>query len=685
MMRWLQFGLGTRIFAGFGILVLLLLGIALSGSYGLSVVGGEIGKMDSISASLRRVQEITFRLEVIQRGLTRYRLDADEKSLHDVTAAEARSVALLDEAAKIATSEQKRALYNSVAYKLRSLTQKRDRFVVLLHTAVAEHEVLSAIGKTMMEEAARLSDSARGSKYAADWAPGVAISNAFLLTEVSSSRFLAAPRVDPDLVDAFRHAAALADGAALTLSLVGSPEVKTMVLPVQALLKRYTASFEKVSGALIEGVTLYDSQIQGNIRNAQALLAEAQQSLSEELDQISRDANTVAVHALYKEIGLSGGAAIAGVVLALLLARAIIRPVRGMTAAMTKLAEGDTGSEVPGRGNTDEIGRMARAVEVFRQQAIDKNRLSAAQEREQIAKALRQEAMDRHTREFGDAVSGVMDNFMAASATMRQAAAEVTEGARRTRASTASTVEGAMASSRDLSSVAAAAEEMAVSINEISKQIAHVTDSVQAAVARAAQTNAKVTGLSAAADRIGNVVQMISDIAGQTNLLALNATIEAARAGEAGKGFAVVAGEVKALATQTARATGQIGTQIIAVRGATEEAVAAVHDVGVAISQVETVATAIAAAVEEQAATTRDITRSVQDVTITTSVAAEAMREVLAIIETTDASSQAALEASGEVDSTAETLRSQVTTFLSAVSQGDEAERLHERMVAGAA
>jgi methyl-accepting chemotaxis protein len=268
---------------------------------------------------------------------------------------------------------------------------------------------------------------------------------------------------------------------------------------------------------------------------------------------------------------------------------------------------------------------------------------------------------------------------------MRQAAADVSEGARRTRSTTSTTVEGAAASAQDLNSVAAAAEQMAVSINEISRQVAHVTTSVQSAVDRAAETDAKVAGLSAAADRIGDVARIISDIAGQTNLLALNATIEAARAGEAGKGFAVVAGEVKALATQTARATEQIGAQIVAIRDATGEAVASVRHVGMAITQVETVATAIAAAVEEQAAATREITNSVQTVSATTGAAAEAMRDVLLIAEQTDASSVSAVNAAEEVGRTAATLQTEVTDFLHAMSHGNEAERRrYERISAGA-
>jgi methyl-accepting chemotaxis protein len=375
-----------------------------------------------------------------------------------------------------------------------------------------------------------------------------------------------------------------------------------------------------------------------------------------------------------------GGLAV-GVTLAVIIGRAIARPVRGMTAAMRALAGGDTAIAIPGLGRSDEVGEMAGAVEVFQRQAIDNIRLAEEQERERAAKDRRQRAMDTCTQDFGASISGVMESFVGSAAAMREAASAVNEGARQTRAQTSSSVEGATSSSSDLNSVAAAAEEMAVSINEISQQVAHVTTSVQAAVDRATETDAKVAGLSAAADRIGDVVRIITDIAGQTNLLALNATIEAARAGEAGKGFAVVAGEVKALASQTARATEQISTQIIAIRTATGDAVNAVRDVGTAIGQVETVATAIAAAVEEQAAATREITNSVQLVTAATSASAEAMRQVLSIAETTDSSSLLALNSADEVGRTADTLRVEVTDFLAAMSHGDDAERrLYERI-----
>src|SRR4051794_862980 len=302
-MRSLRFGLGMRIFVGFGILVAVLVAIALSGSYGLSVVGGEIRKMDTIAGSLRRGQENTFRLEVIRRGLTRYRLDADEEALRDVIDAETRSVALLDEAAGMATSPQKAALYNSIAYKLRSLSQKRAQFMTLLHTAVEERKVLATIDSTMMAQAIQLADAAGASKNPADWVPGSSVRIAFLTAELSSARFLASADVDPRLVEAFHKEAKLAEGSLIAVIYVGSPEIKAMLPPVQASLKQFIASFDKASTALIEGATLYDTQIRSDIRNVQILLAQAQESLSAEIDRTSNDANEVATGAFYKELG----------------------------------------------------------------------------------------------------------------------------------------------------------------------------------------------------------------------------------------------------------------------------------------------------------------------------------------------------------------------------------------------
>jgi methyl-accepting chemotaxis protein len=385
-------------------------------------------------------------------------------------------------------------------------------------------------------------------------------------------------------------------------------------------------------------------------------------------------------------IGFMALAATVAVFAGIFLVKTIAAPIKGMTVAMTKIATGDLESDIPSRDNRSEVGEMARAVEVFKHNAVENRAMAAAGAREQAAKNRRQAAMDQHTHDFGTTVSGVMASLSEAAAKMNTAANGMSQAAKHTRDSTSSAVEGANASARDLNSVAVAAEEMAASIHEISRQVAHVTSSVSTAVQRATETDAKVAGLAETADRIGDVVRLISDIAGQTNLLALNATIEAARAGDAGKGFAVVASEVKALANQTARATEQIGTQIVAIRTATGEAVDAVREVSLAIGDVSSVATAIAAAVEQQAAATQEISGSVQNVTSATTAAAHAMEQVLSIAEQTDAAGQSVLVAAGEVGRTSTTLQVDVNDFLSAMKRGDDDERRsYERVPGGGA
>ncbi len=678
----LRFRLRTRIFLGYRILIVLLLGIAAYGGYGLSLVGEEIDKMDGIAGNANRARELAFRLEEVRRGLSDYRIDRDPDSLKEAIEAETRAEALLRESADYTLSEQRRAMFNNVAAKLRALNGTRERLAALFDTEAAERATMLAFGETLKSAMTRLIDVAGTSDNPADWRHAEAVSASVLAVQTAAARYLASH--DPASIADFRNSARAASRTLAAPDGPASSEARAMLAPIGAALEPYVAAFDRMSAALADGDAIYTEQIRSELREMQTTTGKGLERLVAGFGIVSERAAATSSGTLTKQLGLSGAATVVGIILAVLIARTISRPINNMTIVMTKLAEGDSESEIPGRDNTDEIGQMARAIEVFRLQAIEKNRLAAAQDRERAAKERRQMAMDMHTREFGDSVSGVMESFSKAAATMRQAASDVAEGARETRESTSKTADGATASSRDLASVAAATKEMAASINEISGQVSQISHSVQAAVDRATETDAKVGGLMAAADRIGDVVRIITDIAGQTNLLALNATIEAARAGDAGRGFAVVAGEVKALAGQTARATEQIGAQIDAIRAATGAAAAAMRDVGGAISEVETVASAIAAAVEEQAASTRQITDSVQQVALVTSASAEAMHGVLSIVESTGATSQTALRASKEVGSTAETLRAEVADFLNAMSQGDDMERrLYERIPGG--
>ena len=362
------------------------------------------------------------------------------------------------------------------------------------------------------------------------------------------------------------------------------------------------------------------------------------------------------------------------------LGRLIARPIIAMTGIMRRLAEGDLSVEPPAIGQTDEVGEMAKAVLVFRENAQLAHSLQEEADRERLVKDRRQAATDRCIADFGASIVGVMAGLTRSAESMHSTASAMAEAAEHVRADAARTAEGATTSAHNLSAVAAAAEQMSASINEIGQQVGRVSQAVHEAVERATATDARVSEMAAAADRVNDVVGLINSIASQTNLLALNATIEAARAGEAGKGFAVVAGEVKALAAQTAKATGDIGSQITAIHTATGQAVDAVRSVTEAISQVEQVASAIAAAVEQQATVTREIVVSVQTVTEATHEATRAMQLVSAAAESADSASRTVLTGAAEVGGNAATLRTEVDEFLAAMARTDEAERrLYQR------
>ncbi|MBP2228532.1 methyl-accepting chemotaxis protein [Azospirillum agricola] len=337
-------------------------------------------------------------------------------------------------------------------------------------------------------------------------------------------------------------------------------------------------------------------------------------AIDREVDQLR--AELVAAEARWTLI--VAATAVAGIVLALLLAVAvargqIARPLQRMTAAMTGIAAGDTNAAVPNTDGADEIGDMARAVLVFRD-ALRRNQELAEQERVALAaRQQRQEALESLTRGFAQKVEGLCRTLNGEADQIRGSAEGLSDSARDASQRSASVATAAEQATGNVHTVAAATEQMVASITEISARMHEAARIASEAESEAQRTNETVRGLADAANRIGEVVGLINSIASQTNLLALNATIEAARAGEAGKGFAVVAGEVKNLANQTAKATEDISAQIVAIQGETHSAVAAISGIVGTIERINGISAGVSAAVEQQGAATREITRNVHD------------------------------------------------------------------------
>ncbi|MBF0266967.1 MAG: HAMP domain-containing protein [Alphaproteobacteria bacterium] len=348
-----------------------------------------------------------------------------------------------------------------------------------------------------------------------------------------------------------------------------------------------------------------------------------------------------------------------------MIARGISNPIGAITGVMTLLKDGQRTVDVPYTANHDEVGEMARAVEVFKQNLIKVEQMQAEQER------LKHQAEEDHRKtlidmanNFEESVMGIVNAVSSSATELHSSAQSLAAMSEQTQRQATAVAAASDEASTNVQTVAAAAEELSSSISEIGRQVEESAKVTANAVDEANRVNGMVQGLALAASKIGEVVNLITDIASQTNLLALNATIEAARAGDAGKGFAVVANEVKSLANQTAKATDEIAAQITSVQSATQTAVQGIEGITTTIGRISEISSAIASAVEEQGAATGEISRNVQQAAAgTNEVSSNISGVTQASTETGHAASQV-LEAAGGLSEQSEHLRADVGRFI---------------------
>jgi len=382
--------------------------------------------------------------------------------------------------------------------------------------------------------------------------------------------------------------------------------------------------------------------------------------------------NSEYVSSLNRARLLAIGMAVLGLLIAgtvgLVIARGISRPILAITRAMRDLASGDLSVNLPMQRRNDEVGQMAQAVAVFKENAVRVGSLQAEQEAAAArAGQDKRQAFAALADSFESSVRGVVDSVSTAAAEMQATAQSMSAIVEQSRQQTLAVSTASDSASDNVQTVAAAAEELSSSITEIGRQLAQATAVVSKAADDGQRSNARVQSLAVAAQKIGEVLALINHIAGQTNLLALNATIESARAGEAGKGFAVVASEVKLLATQTAKATDDIRTQIASVQAETNGAVEAIRAICSTMVEIDEISSSVASAIEQQGSATQEIARNVQQAASRTGEVSRNISGVTTGIAATGAAAQEVLGSSVKLARQSETLRSEVDRFLASI------------------
>jgi methyl-accepting chemotaxis protein len=366
-------------------------------------------------------------------------------------------------------------------------------------------------------------------------------------------------------------------------------------------------------------------------------------------------------------IGVGCAAIVLGLCLSWLIGLSIIRPLKGLANAMAALATGNTAINIPGTRQKDEIGNMARTVIVFRDNMIEREKLTAIQVDEGRNREQRAAAVAANITQFEHTVDQALGKVRAAAGQLESAAGTLTSAADAVSSEAGAAGERVNAASQNVTSAASSAEELAASINEIAGQATKSTDVTTRAVSEAERAVKTMSELGNAANRIGEVIGLIQAIAGQTNLLALNATIEAARAGEAGRGFAVVASEVKSLAGQTAKATEEVATQIGEIQSAASEASETIEQVNAIIKEMSAMAASVAVAVEEQNSAVVSIAEGVNRASTEARTGADAMSRVAHASNDARETAQKVNLLADTLAPEAENLDGEIRTFLSRV------------------
>ena len=664
-MSFLNLRISGRLYGGFAALLLFCVGLAGFAVMQLGELRTQVASMTLQSENTIRVGEIATNLQAIRRAILRYTFDHDEKSYAEAETRLKKAGDLLVEADKTTKSEERRAAYKEIDKDIEQLKAKRLALGEAVNQTVAGRALLFSDGDKMAADVQKFVEAADKTDFARE---AGALEAKVLLVRVANWRTLATR--DAKGITTFRTNLEKSQQQIAELQKAALPaNLATLLGTVKAGVAKYSEAFDKTAPNLLLGDELYYKAVTPLTVDAIGKLDGVKEAIGKAFAKTTADTESLITTTTTMQEIVAGAAVLLGLLIAFLIARGIIKPLSGLTSGMKELAGGNFGVVLPGLDRKDEVGDMAQAVETFKVKAEEKAREEAEAKnwQDQIAAQQRKKDMIKLADDFEGAVGEIVETVSSASTELEASASTLTATATRAQELTTMVATASEEASTNVQSVASATEEMASSVNEISRQVQESARMAGEAVDQARKTNDRVSELSKAAARIGDVVELINTIAGQTNLLALNATIEAARAGEAGRGFAVVASEVKALAEQTAKATGEIGQQITGIQAATQELVGAIKEISGTIERLSEISSTIAAAVEEQGAATQEISRNVQQAAQGTQQVSSHIVDVQRGASETGSASSQVLSAAQSLSGDSNRLKLEVSKFLNTV------------------
>jgi methyl-accepting chemotaxis protein len=681
-----RYKIKTQIAFGFVAILFLLSVVAGYSVVSFIVTGGQVGEYVQINHESALARDADADMESLERYVGLFTLTGKDEHYDKAVAIEEKLLTIMTSALAATHDAERKALFQQIEESLGKYRADIDQLKAI------DHERDPLIGETMdpLGAAMRIALSEIIKSASADEDLEAATVAGLVQEQLLLGRLFANQMIGRrDLAkaeEAQKIFAEIKDELVQLDEHLNNPERRRLLAQVQEAMPKYVAAFVRVSVLIKES----DELISGAMAREAKAIGETVEKIVEtaSADQIGVEEATSGIIANAKlAVTLMSALALAlGAAFAWILGGAIARAITTMTGVMARLANRDWSAEVLGRDGKDEIGDMARAVQVFKESGIENEKLQAeaddARKREERRQSEAEEAERNAAKEadakrrqemraladnFQQSVGSVVDGVASAATEMRALSEQMVAAVRSTNSRAATVSAVSEEATANVQTVASAAEELSASVQEISRQVQNSTQITRQAVEQASRTNAQMEGLAQAADRIGEIVRMITDIAGQTNLLALNATIEAARAGEAGKGFAVVASEVKNLAAQTAKATEEIGGQISNIQSSTREAVGAIREIGQTIDKVNAIATTIAAAVEEQGSATGEIARNTQEAAAGTQQVSTNIQGVSQDAQETGQAADQVLQAAGELSQQAERLRTDMTSFIEKV------------------